>query len=348
MNGGKFILPKFSKRRLIFYLVTIAAIIGVYLEFSELRLISRVFLGANRFWLIGILATQFFTYYFLALNYKDILQMKDIRIKVHNLFFPTFVIQFLNQVIPSATVSGQIFFIQYLKKYGVTLLEGIGRAILEIMTMALAFGIFFLGAIVILTVDKSLTGNSVVSYILYIFFFMSLAFIGMFFAFQGNCHGRIANWFIEIFRRLFGKYAKRNGTDYFAVVLDQMRENFSLRELNKNRLLFWRAVLWQGVIVLLNIFTLYFISYAIGSKAAFSVVFIAFVLTKFISMISVVPGSLGIFEGGMTLILMSFGVDAGPALAMTLLFRAVSFWIPIPIGWFLYRYYTHRAELENL
>ena len=47
---------------------------------------------------------------------KNEVQMKKIGISVRNLFFPTFVIQFLNQVIPSATVSGQIFFIQYLKK----------------------------------------------------------------------------------------------------------------------------------------------------------------------------------------------------------------------------------------
>jgi hypothetical protein len=64
-------------------------------------------------------------------------------------------------------------------------------------------------------------------------------------------------------------------------------------------------------------------------------------------MVSFIPGALGVFEGGMTLILVSFGVSAGPALAMTLLLRAFTFWFPMPIGWILYRWYLHRQELEN-
>ena len=64
-------------------------------------------------------------------------------------------------------------------------------------------------------------------------------------------------------------------------------------------------------------------------------------------MISFIPGALGVFEGGMTLILVSFGVPAGPALAMTLLLRAFTFWFPMPVGWILYRCYLHKQELEN-
>jgi len=340
--------PRISKKRLIFYLVTLAALVIVYLEFSELKLISRFFLSANWYWLAGIIATQFFTYYFLALNYQEILKMKGVKIKVRKLFFTTFVIQFLNQAIPSATVSGQIFFIQYLKKYGLSLVEGIGRAIIEILTLAFAFGVFFLSAVILLAYNHNLSGGAnIVRYILYIFLFISFASLSMFFAFQGDGRGRISEWFIGLFRRMFGRRKKGNSTDYITLIIDQMRENLSIKELNKHKRLFFRAVLWQGAILLLNVFTLFFISYSIGSEISFTTAFVAFILTKFISLISIVPGSLGIFEGGMTLILISFGSPADAAFAITLLFRAFSFWIPMPIGWLLYRYYTHRDELEN-
>jgi uncharacterized protein (TIRG00374 family) len=328
-------------------LITAAALILVFLKFSELKLVGRIFLTANLFWLGGIIITQILSYYSLALNYRDVLMIKDLKIKAISLFPVTFIVQFLNQAIPSATISGQIFFIQYLKKYGLSVIEGIGRAILEILTLIIAFGVLFFMATILLAFDGQLASNWVVAYIMYIFLFISVALILAFFAFQKTKQGRISKWLINLFHRFFDKYDIKNRTDYVSLILDQMRQNLNLKELTKKKGLLFKAAFWQGLILILNILTLFFISYAIGSKISFLVAFIVFTLIKFISLIAFVPGALGIFEGGMTLLLISFGVGAGPALTMTLLFRAFTFWIPMPIGWLLYRYFLHRQELES-
>jgi uncharacterized protein (TIRG00374 family) len=49
-------------------------------------------------------------------------------------------------------------------------------------------------------------------------------------------------------------------------------------------------------------------------------------------MIPITPGGLGFVEAGLTTLLVLAGVDADQAVVGTLLYRLVSFWLPIPAG----------------
>ena len=145
-NGNIFDIlskPRISFRRFSFYFITLAAIIVVYFKISEFELLKEMFLKSNFSWLPVIIISQILSYFALALNYREVLKVKGLKISIRELFPITFVIQFLNQALPSATLSGQAFFVQYLKKYKLTFAEGIGRAFIELMTLCVAFGAFF-------------------------------------------------------------------------------------------------------------------------------------------------------------------------------------------------------------
>lgn len=348
--------PRINLHRFAFYFITLAALVLIYLKFSEVRLIRDLFLRSNFFWLVGVIVTQVISYYFVALNYRDVLRVKDLEVGIKELFPATFVIQFLNQALPSAGFSGQVFFVQYLKKFGLTVAEGIGRAILELATLYMAFGVFFITSAVLMLRNGILDKHPEASYFIYAFIFFAVITLSLFFALQKRGRGRIARWMISKMHGYFeNRVKKKNGnknsaaehTGHVATIIDQFKQTFNIGELNKRRVPFWLAFLWQNLILLASVFTLYFLSFAVDSKISFSVAFIAFTLTKFLSMVAFVPGGLGVFEGGMTLILITFGVPAEPAFAMTLLLRAVSFWLPMPVGWILYRWYLHRYELEH-
>jgi hypothetical protein len=49
-------------------------------------------------------------------------------------------------------------------------------------------------------------------------------------------------------------------------------------------------------------------------------------------MIPITPGGLGFVEAGLTTLLVLAGVSADQAVVGTLLYRLVSFWLPIPAG----------------
>ncbi len=352
--------PRISFSRFAFYFITLAALVLIYLKFSEVKLIKDIFLRSNLFWLIGVIATQVISYYFVALNYRDVLRVKNLEVGVKELFPVTFVIQFLNQALPSAGISGQAFFIQYLKKFGLSVAEGIGRAILELTTLYMAFGIFFIASAAMMLRGGILDRSPEAAYFIYAFSFFAAIAISLFFVLQRRKRGRLARWIINKLHRYFEnrnktkkeKGASGNGTNgnhvsHVAMIFDQFKQTLNAGELKKRARPFWLAFFWQCMILLANIVTLYFLSFAVDSEISFIVAFIAFTLTKFLSMISFIPGALGIFEGGMTLILISFGVPAEPAFAMTLLLRAFSFWFPMPVGWILYRWILHRQELEH-
>ena len=326
---------KFNLSRVIFYLVTFVALVLVYAKFSEFRLLLAIFEKANLWWLVGIALTQLLFYYFLTLNYRDVLRIKDLQVSIRELFPLVFVIQFLNQALPSATISGQAFFVMYLRKFGMPFAESMSRALLELMTLYIAIGAFFVASVSMLFASRGLFDHPELAYLIYVFLFFGIIFAGIFIALQRKKRSRFMKWMIFKLRKYF-----ENGPN-IEEIIQQMKETVGINKLKHHRLTFWSACLWQGLELLMNVFTLYFVFFAIGEPLSFTASFIVFTLTRFISMVSFIPGAFGIFEGSMTFVLATFGMPIGPALAATLLFRAFSFWLPLPVGWWLYRKYMH-------
>ena len=74
--------------------------------------------------------------------------------------------------------------------------------------------------------------------------------------------------------------------------------------------------------------------YAVGARARPSMVLLAYVIALGLALIPITPGGLGFVEAGLTTILVLAGVSTDQAVLGTLLYRLISFWLPIPIGAF--------------
>jgi uncharacterized protein (TIRG00374 family) len=80
--------------------------------------------------------------------------------------------------------------------------------------------------------------------------------------------------------------------------------------------------------------------YAIGATPDMWLVLLAFVAASVLGMIPFSPGGLGFVEAGLAGTLALSGITTGQAVLATLVFRLVSFWLPIPIGfgaWWVFR-----------
>lgn len=338
--------PHISLKRFLFYFATVAILLLIYSKISEFSLLWEIFHRTKLQWLIGITISQLLNYYFLALNYRAVLQVKETDVPVRKLFPVMFVVQFLNQALPSATISGQAFFVQYLKRYGLSLAEGLSRAILELATLYVAFGGFFVTAAGLMIWDGSFRTHPEVLYLVYLFLFFGAAFTWLFVALQKKRRGGILRWALKKLHRYFeekGHSKKSDSKSHVLVLFEEIRQTLSIKSLKNYSAQFWLACLWQGLELLANVFTLYFVCFAVNAPISLATAFIVFTLTRFVSMVSFIPGAFGIFEGSMTFVLTSFSMPIEIALAATLLFRAFSFWLPIPVGWILYRHYTKEA-----
>jgi Lysylphosphatidylglycerol synthase TM region len=62
-------------------------------------------------------------------------------------------------------------------------------------------------------------------------------------------------------------------------------------------------------------------------------IFVIYGLTQIAATIPITPGGLGVVEGGLVALLQAYGVPTEQAFAGTIVYRIVSFWGLVPIGW---------------
>jgi hypothetical protein len=71
---------------------------------------------------------------------------------------------------------------------------------------------------------------------------------------------------------------------------------------------------------------------AVGSPVPWQGVLLAYCAAQLAVNLPITPGGLGVVEGSLTVALVAFGGGRAPTVAAVLLYRLLSFWIPLPIG----------------
>lgn len=72
---------------------------------------------------------------------------------------------------------------------------------------------------------------------------------------------------------------------------------------------------------------------ALGLPVPWSGLLVAYSLAQISASLPITPGGIGVVEGSLTFALVSYGMADRAAVASALLYRVVSFWMLIPIGW---------------
>ena len=76
---------------------------------------------------------------------------------------------------------------------------------------------------------------------------------------------------------------------------------------------------------------------AVGAEIPIATATLIFVSGNAVGSIVPTPGGLGAVEAALTAGLTAAGVPAGEAFSAVILFRLITFWLPIPAGWFAWR-----------
>jgi putative heme transporter len=75
-----------------------------------------------------------------------------------------------------------------------------------------------------------------------------------------------------------------------------------------------------------------FASLAVGAPVPWKGLLLAYCAAQLAVNLPITPGGLGVVEGSLTVALVAFGGGRAPVVAAVLLYRLISFWIPLPIG----------------
>ena len=104
----------------------------------------------------------------------------------------------------------------------------------------------------------------------------------------------------------------------------------------------WKALLYSAGNWLLDLTALLIALAAVGAQPRASVVLLAYVVAAFLGMIPITPGGLGFVEAGLIGTLGLAGIGAEQALLATLVYRLVSYWLPMPTGAVAYLLHERR------
>ena len=83
--------------------------------------------------------------------------------------------------------------------------------------------------------------------------------------------------------------------------------------------------------------TMWILIRAFGGSAPARAVFVSFFISNILRTVTILPGGLGTFEAASVLTLHVVGVPVALALAATLVFRGLSFWLPMLPGFWFWR-----------
>ncbi len=83
---------------------------------------------------------------------------------------------------------------------------------------------------------------------------------------------------------------------------------------------------------------------AVGAPVPWDGLLLAYAAAQLATNLPITPGGLGVVEGSMTVALVAFGGGQESTVAAVLLYRILSFWLLLPVGWGSWAAITFRAR----
>jgi P-type Mg2+ transporter len=314
------------------WLLGIAVLFGVVIaatHFSEEQAFVRLAREAKPLWMLAALTLQAATYLAQGEIWRTVGRAAGIDLNVALVYRLALAKLFFDQAIPSAGLSGSLVVSQALEEQGALPRSAVlAGAVVNTTSFFIAYVTALAAAIIVLSFSGHASVVVVSASLLFIFLSTSLV-VGML-AFSGRdvLRGR-PHW---LFRYRVVQNAAR------------VMKDADLRLTHNVRLQVMASCL-QLVTFLLDAATLWTLTRSLGATAHLSNVFASFMIANLVRTVSFIPGGLGTFEAAAVLMLKIDGVSVAVGLSTALLFRGLTFFLPMGPGlWFSRRVNRQRTS----
>ena len=304
----------------------LAIVIGAALHLSDGREFVSLAEQAVPRWLIASVLLQAATYFAQGEIWRRVGSAAGTPLRETDAFGLSLAKLFADQALPSAGISGSLVVARALRHRGMRD-DAVNAAVLiNVASYHVAYVLTLTGALAILSTLHD--ANTVVLIASLAFVLFAAAVVATVFALSGKSPGRLS--------RALGRVGPLQSLVTFAQSADP--------QLAHSRRLLVHATLWQIAIVLCDAATVWTLLLSLGVRASLTAVFASFMVASLVRTIGIVPGGLGTFEATSVLTLTMTGVTIPQALSATLLFRGLSFWIPMLPGLWLSRRIIGRRD----
>ncbi len=231
---------------------------------------------------------------------------------------------FIDQALPSSGISGTVVLARALEAHGMPRAVVMAGVVINLASYNAVY-VLSLGAALLITIARH-QANPLVEVVSILFLLYGVTVTVATLALAGRK--------ATIIRKTFGRLR-------LLQPVIRIFEEADLRLAHDRRLLLQASACQLGI-VLLDASTVWVLLFSLGVTAPFSGVFASFMLSSLFRTVGLLPGGLGTFEATSVLTLKLVGVPLPAALSATLLFRGLSFWLPMLPGLWLSRRLTAR------
>jgi Mg2+-importing ATPase len=303
-------------------LALLALVVVGSLHFSEAREFVRLAERARPVWLIAAFVLQALTYLAQSEIFRAVGRARDFRLPLATAYRLSLLKLFVDQAFPSAGLSGTAIAARELTHCGMPRALIASSVVISIVSYQIAYATAVLAALAVIAGHDRANTWLVVGSITFALVVSSWSAIVMMLSTRSSPLSRAAER-VRPLRALVDFVSDADG-----VVTHDLRTlacGFGC----------------QLSIIALDASTIWVLLLSLGAWAQPDVVFASFVLASVLRTIGLLPGGLGTFEAMSVLALNLAGVPVSTALAATLMFRGMSFWLPMLVGFVIYRRLPH-------
>ena len=324
--------------------IAVAVLVGV----SDIRKMMRLSAMLEPYFLGISFLAAFVSYLFIALSLKRIIELMDIRLPFLDIFTVSWVSTSINYVLSTGGLGGFTARVYLLKKKGVSYSETIVVSIIHSFIMNVVLMLFVLIGFTTLIAHKQMgTYNFIVSsFLIFVALYMTyLAFKSVVNReFREGWIDRIARWTNKIYSSFSKKEGKGIETEELVSFKAEFNHGMELMVLKKGELK--APVLYIFLDWICCLFTLYFCFRAVHYSIHLEVLVVGFAVGLFASILSLVPGGLGVMEGSMTAVYYGLMVPLEEAIVAVILYRLIYYVFPFLTSLLLYRSLFKEARIS--
>ncbi|MFD2366445.1 YbhN family protein [Pseudoduganella sp. GCM10020061] len=290
----------------------LAALIVVALELSEERALWRLAESAQPWWMAVAVLVQAATYLAQGEVWRVVARAGGSSVSMPVAFKLSLAQLFIDQALPSGGISGAVFVIRSLER------RGVPRAV--VMASLLVDRVAYHGAYALalcLAIGIALMGGEVSPLILALAAFLSIISV-------------LLTGVAVLAARGISLPAALRNIRLLGKILSLLGE--ADPALMRNLPLMMKSTVLQLMVIALDAATVWILIRSLGETATASGVFVSFMAASLLRTISIIPGGLGVFEATSVLALQHSGTSIPVALGATMLFRGLSFWLPMLPG----------------
>jgi len=281
-------------------------------------------------WLALAVILQGATYVAQGQIWRDVAHAADARLTASAAFELSLAKLFADQALPSAGISGSLLVARALRARGLGERAVNAAVLLNIASYHVAYVIALAIALAILVARGHANATIVIASILFVLFAVGMTAATTLLPGRAESH---------ISRRLQQFGAARRLLEFINAADPSLVRRTSLLR---------STTLLQVAIVACDASTMWSLMQSIGVSTPMEAVFASFMVSSLVRTLGVVPGGLGTFEATSVLMLTVTGASVAQALSATLLFRGLSFWLPmIPGLWASRRIVASRRPMET-